>query len=97
MNTQDTTQPDFISVAEYLRRIWKRERDKNPLSRNLTRHTLNRYINRGTIVLEEIDGNLYIDWNKYKDQVFKVYYRNPHRPIVEITNDIVQPTQNQSK
>lgn len=76
-NTVFITEPDpkgeYVSQAEYIRRRHEADLKKDALADPLFPNTLHRHIKRGHIEVLKQGGNVFIDWNKYHNFVFKRY------------------------
>ena len=64
-------QTDYITMAEYIRKKHALMLLSNPNARALDHRSLNRAIERGDIIPYKQGDLTFIDWNAYKNIVFR--------------------------
>lgn len=71
------TEPDYISITEYIRRRHAKDLEKDPTAKPLWSNTVNAAIIRGDIEIHMQGRFKFIDWNKAKDVLFRRYGEIP--------------------
>ncbi len=69
--------PDWVTIAEYVRRKDELVKKDDPLGAGPSRTTVCRKIDDKFIRAKKINGSLFIDWNRYKDLPFRQYFQMP--------------------
>lgn len=82
---QTEQRPDqmLVSLAEFRRRRHRADLLKDPLARAVSMSQIRAKIISGSIELVSCGGNFFIDWNRYKDFIFRVYFTMPQpKPVM---------------
>lgn len=77
--TQPEEGAEYVSMAEYIRRRHKADKEKDPLADVLYHTSIRNVMKRGDIVMLKQGIHFFIDWNKYKFYVFQRYKQMPKR------------------
>lgn len=70
--------PHYVSVSQYIRMQYEQELEKDPLAKPLSSYQVHARAKEGVIKFFEQGKNKFIDWNKYRNVVFK---RNGQLPV----------------
>lgn len=63
--------PDYVMLSVYITRKHNADLEKDTLAKPLTYGSITREVKRGNINLYQQGTYTFIDWNLYKDHIFK--------------------------
>ena len=74
-NIQSEEALDPVTIAEYVRRKNLLVREKDPTAPMVWPHSVNNAINGGYISVVVQGGNTFVDWERYKNYIFRTARR----------------------
>ncbi len=76
--------PEYLKISDYIRRKHELMLERDPLAKPVQRSSISRAIERKEIIPHTQGKFKFIDWNLYKDFIFRQYSQMPVRKVASV-------------